>query len=65
MAADAHEVKRRCDQATAKQERIQKLEEEANIARDKFDAINSKWDSIALLNDPLDLNKETELQRGI
>uniref|UniRef100_A0A1B6H2U9 Dynein regulatory complex protein 1 n=1 Tax=Cuerna arida TaxID=1464854 RepID=A0A1B6H2U9_9HEMI len=63
VAADAHEVKRRADQAAAKEARIKKLEEEANLAQQKFNQINSKWESITLLNDPLDLHQETERQR--
>ncbi|KAG8331281.1 DNA replication checkpoint protein Drc1 [Homalodisca vitripennis] len=63
VAADAHEVKRRADQAAAKEARIKKLEEEANLAQQKFNQINSKWENITLLNDPLDLHQETESQR--
>jgi hypothetical protein len=64
VAADAHEVSRRSEQASAKDERIKKLEEEASVAQEKFETINAKWEDIAILNDPLDLHQETEMQRG-
>ncbi|XP_054269675.1 dynein regulatory complex protein 1 isoform X2 [Macrosteles quadrilineatus] len=63
VAADSHEVSRRSEQAEAKAARLKKLEDEANIAQEKFNNINEKWEGIAILNDPLDLHQETEMQR--
>lgn len=65
MAGESYEVKRRNDEASAKEIRLQKLEEEAALAVDKFNEINSKWEEIATYNDPLDLHQETEIQKGM
>lgn len=64
VAVGSREVKRREQEAMARQERIEKLETEANIALEKFRNINSKWEAIAKYNDPLDLHLETEAQKG-
>uniref|UniRef100_A0A1B6E7F5 Dynein regulatory complex protein 1 n=1 Tax=Clastoptera arizonana TaxID=38151 RepID=A0A1B6E7F5_9HEMI len=63
VACESYEVNRRVDEASSKQIRLKKLEDEAAIAQEKFEEINSKWSEIAGYNDPLDLNHETELQK--
>lgn len=63
VAGNAHEVQRREDEAITRAARIAHLEEEAQIANDKFNAINAKWEKISKLNDPLDLFQETEKQK--
>lgn len=64
VAADAQEVGRRQEHAAARDARLKKLEEEACVAQEMFEVIQSKWNSLSLLNDPLDLYKDTENQRG-
>ena len=43
---------------------MQALEEEARLAEEKFQEINSKWRIIESFNDPLDINNASQVQRG-
>lgn len=42
---------------------VKKLEDEANLAKEKFEKISSSWDPILSLNDPLDIRDEINNQK--
>ncbi|XP_039287142.1 dynein regulatory complex protein 1 [Nilaparvata lugens] len=63
IAGNAHEVQKREEDRLAREERIKYLEKEAEIADEKYQEINKKWEEIAKFNDPLDLFEETERQK--
>ncbi|RZF47211.1 hypothetical protein LSTR_LSTR004920 [Laodelphax striatellus] len=63
IAGNAHEVQKREEDRLAREERMKYLEKEAEIADEKYQEINKKWEAIAKFNDPLDLFEETERQK--
>lgn len=58
VANDAREVDRREEEGVNREKIIEKLEEEAGDAKEKFDEIAEKWMEILKYNDPLAINEE-------
>ena len=56
-------MKRREDEISAKQRRLQRLEDETNASLGEYQNVNSKWEMILASNDPLDLHNSIEQQR--
>lgn len=63
VANDAREVDRREEEGVNREKIIQKLEEEADDAKDKFDEIAARWMEILKYNDPLAINEEISNQK--
>nr|XP_018902562.1 PREDICTED: dynein regulatory complex protein 1 [Bemisia tabaci] len=60
---NVREQRRNNEHSEAHSRRMQALEEEARLAEEKFQEINSKWRIIESFNDPLDINNASQVQR--
>lgn len=63
VANDGREIDRREEEGVNKEKIIEKLEEEAAEAKDKFDEITGRWLEILQYNDPLAINEEIANQK--
>lgn len=64
VANDAREVKRRKDEVATREKRLERLEDQANESVEKFNVVNSRWKIFLESNDPLDLHRDMEEQKG-
>lgn len=63
VANDAREVDRREDEGVNKEKILEKLHEEADDAKEKFDEITRRWLEILQYNDPLAISDEISNQK--
>lgn len=63
VTADTREIQRRENEIKSRNARIDKFEDEATLAMEKFNKIANKWEEISKSNDPLELSEELMTQR--